>query len=237
LFSLSVYATAHAATPPQTAAVSPVSLKTANAPATPEFGAPQLIAIILEHNTPLLAAQSARIAAQLGVKSAQALPNPRFDLNQGRNTARIAGVTPGPMQVWSVTQAIENPSSRKARIDVATATEQESGHLLRLTRNALVSEARLRIYQALLHQALVEAGAEDVQLLEQVRERVSLRVASGEAARYEIIKAGMSSNTKPWSILVDCGITTSQCSRWFRPLQPTIPMPAAVFCRKSMSNT
>ena len=125
LFSLSVYATAHAATPPQTAAVSSVNLKTANEPATPEFGAPELIAIILEHNTPLLAAQSARIAAQLGVKSAQALPNPRFDLNQGRNTARIAGVTPGPMQVWSVTQAIENPSSRKARIDVATANEQE----------------------------------------------------------------------------------------------------------------
>ena len=189
LFSLSVCAAAHAAAPPQTANPSTVNLKSANAPAIPEFGAQQLIAIILEHNTPLLAAQSARIAAQLGIKSAQALPNPRFDLNQGRNTARIAGVTPGPMQVWSVTQAIENPSSRKARIDVATATEQESGHLLRLTRNALISEARLRIYQALLHQALVEAGVEDVQLLEQVRERVSLRVASGEAARYEIIKA------------------------------------------------
>jgi cobalt-zinc-cadmium efflux system outer membrane protein len=40
-----------------------------------------------------------------------------------------------------------------------------------------------------LHQALFEAGAEDVQLLEQVRERVRIRVASGEAARYEIIKA------------------------------------------------
>jgi cobalt-zinc-cadmium efflux system outer membrane protein len=93
------------------------------------------------------------------------------------------------MQNWSISQPIENPSSRRARIDVATATEQESNQLLRLTRNELVSEARLRIFQVLLHQALFEAGAEDVQLLEQVRERVRIRVESGEAARYEIIKA------------------------------------------------
>ena len=53
----------------------------------------------------------------------------------------------------------------------------------------MISETRLRIFQVLLHQALFEAGAEDVQLLEQVRERVRVRVASGEAARYEIIKA------------------------------------------------
>jgi cobalt-zinc-cadmium efflux system outer membrane protein len=172
--------------------MAPASTANAKAASTsniPEFGAEQLVAVILEHNTPLLAAKSARIAAQLGIKSAQALPNPRFDLSQGRNTARLPGVTPGPMQNWSISQPIENPSSRRARIDVATATEQESNQLLRLTRNELISEARLRIFQVLLHQALFEAGAEDVQLLEQVRERVRVRVASGEAARYEIIKA------------------------------------------------
>lgn len=171
------------------APASTANAKAASASNIPEFGAEQLVAVILEHNTPLLAAKSARIAAQLGIKSAQALPNPRFDLSQGRNTARLPGVTPGPMQNWSISQPIENPSSRRARIDVATATEQESNQLLRLTRNELVSEARLRIFQVLLHQALFEAGAEDVQLLEQVRERVRIRVESGEAARYEIIKA------------------------------------------------
>ncbi len=189
LFSLSVCAAAHANTSAPMAPASTGNLKTASPSTIPEFGAEQLVAVILEHNTPLLAAKSARIAAKLGIKSAQALPNPRFDLSQGRNTARLPGVTPGPMQNWSISQPIENPNSRRARIDVATATEQESNQLLRLTRNELVSEARLRIFQVLLHQALFEAGAEDVQLLEQVRERVRIRVASGEAARYEIIKA------------------------------------------------
>ncbi len=160
----------------------------ANATA-PELGAEQIIATILAHNPQLRAAQSARNAARSGTQTAQALPNPRLDWNQGRNTARIAGVTPGPVQSWSISQPIDNPYARKARIDAARATELESTHLIGQARNELVSQARLRIYQGLLHQAKATAAAEDVQLLEQVRERVRLRVESGEAARYEIIKA------------------------------------------------
>jgi outer membrane protein, heavy metal efflux system len=160
----------------------------ANATA-PELGAEQIIATILAHNPQLRAAQSARNAVRSGTQTAQALPNPRLDWNQGRNTARIAGVTPGPVQSWSISQPIDNPYARKARIDAARATELESTHLIGQARNELVSQARLRIYQGLLHQAKATAAAEDVQLLEQVRERVRLRVESGEAARYEIIKA------------------------------------------------
>ena len=154
-----------------------------------EWGAEQLVPFILAHNPQLRAAQSARQAARAGIKSAQALPNPRLDWHQGRNTARIAGVTPGSVQGWSISQPIDNPNARKARMDVASATELESIHLIGMTRNDLVSQTRVRIYQGLLHQAKADAAAEDVHLLEQVRERVRLRVESGEAARYEIIKA------------------------------------------------
>ena len=157
--------------------------------AAPELSAEQLIPVILTHNPQLRAAQSARNAARAGTKSAQALPNPRIDWNHGRNTARIAGVTPGSVQSWSISQPIDNPGVRKARMDAASATELESTHLIGMTRNELVSQTRVRIYQGLLYQAKADAAAEDVQLLEQVRERVRLRVESGEAARYEIIKA------------------------------------------------
>lgn len=157
--------------------------------ATSALGAEQLVPIILAHNPQLRATQSARDAARSGTQAAQALPNPRLDWNQGRNTARIAGVTPGHVQSWTISQPIDNPYTRSARLDTARATELESTHLIGMTRNELVSQARLRIYQGLLHQAKAAAAAEDVQLLEQVRERVRLRVESGEAARYEIIKA------------------------------------------------
>lgn len=156
---------------------------------SPELGAEQILPIILEHNPQLRAAQNARDAARAGILTARALPNPRIDWTQGQNTARIASVSSGALQSWTVSQAIENPSLRQARIDAASAGELETKHWMALTRNELVSQARLRIYQGLLHQAQAAAAAEDVQLLEQVRERVRLRVESGEAARYEIIKA------------------------------------------------
>ncbi len=180
-------AMAQATQPPSSG--QPASAMPGHSMAAAELSAEQLLPIILEHNPQLRAAQSARDAARSGIQTARALPNPRIDWNQGRNTARIAGVTPGPLQSWSISQAIDNPSARQARIDAASATEQESKHLIGQTRNELVSQARLRIYQGLLHQAQAAAAAEDVLLLEQVRERVRLRVESGEAARYEIIKA------------------------------------------------
>lgn len=189
LILLSNCAAAQASTensaPPAVAAIQ----SHASGQATPELGAQQLLPLILAHNPQLRAAQSARNAASAGTQAAHALPNPRVDWSQGRNTARITGVTPGNVQSWSISQPIDNPSARKARIDAASATELESAHLIGLTRNELVSQARLRIHQGLLHQAKADAAAEDVQLLEQVRERVRLRVESGEAARYEIIKA------------------------------------------------
>ncbi len=172
----------HALTPPaKTGQSSPV--------AHPALDQEQIIAVVLEHNPQLRAAISARDAARSGIQSATALPNPRFDWNQGRNTARIPGVTPGTLQSWTFSQPIENPYARQSRIDYANASELESKHLIGQTRNALVSQVRLFIYQGLLHQAQATAAADDVQLLEQVRERVRIRVESGEAARYEIIKA------------------------------------------------
>jgi outer membrane protein, heavy metal efflux system len=186
-----VLLTHHAMAQPAQAPGSQQPAATVQSPlvAAPSWSAEQLLPVILQHNPQLRAAQSARDAARSGIQTARAMPNPRIDWNQGRNTARIAGVTPGSLQSWSISQAIENPFARQARIDAASATELESKHLIGQTRNELVGHARLRIYQGLLHKAQAAAAAEDVLLLEQVRERVRLRVESGEAARYEIIKA------------------------------------------------
>lgn len=159
------------------------------AAAEPSIELEQLIGLILSQNTELQASQNALVTAALGIQSAQALPNPRLELNQGQNMARLPGVTQGHVQIWSVSQLIENPSARHARVSVARAHEQASAQHVNITRNELVSQIRLRAYQALQHQAQSLAAGEALQLLEEVRERVRLRVASGEAARYEIIKA------------------------------------------------
>lgn len=148
-----------------------------------------LIATVLANNTELLSAQQARTTASAAIQSASAYANPRLEWQAGRNSARMPGTTPGAVQGWGVAQLIENPHARSARIDAADALARGSEQAIALTRNALVGEVRLRAIEYQLRRAEATMSAEDLALLEQVRERVRLRVASGEAPRYEIIKA------------------------------------------------
>lgn len=149
----------------------------------------ELIATVLANNTELLSAQQARNTAISGIQSASAYVNPRVEWQAGRNSARMPGTAPGAVQGWGVAQLIENPNARSARIDAADAIARGSEQAIAFTRNALVGEVRLRAAEYQLRRAEATMSAEDLALLEQVRERVRLRVASGEAPRYEIIKA------------------------------------------------
>lgn len=173
----------------------PANLQGVNAPEAALSNQPaklsidQLVPLIMANNPDLRASLIAQTAASAGITSAKALVNPKLEWSQGTNTARLASVNPGAVQAWAVSQFIENPAVRNARIDAAHAVEKDSAQQARITRNELAAHIRLLAYQGLLYQAQSTAAAEAVQLLEQVRERVRVRVASGEAARYEIIKA------------------------------------------------
>ncbi|WP_375213078.1 TolC family protein [Aquabacterium sp.] len=149
----------------------------------------ELIATVLAHNADLQSAQQSRVTAAAGIQSASAYANPRLEWQSGRNQARLPGAVPGSVQGWGVSQLIENPSAREARRTAAEASARGTEQAIALTRNALVSETRLRASEYLLRRSEANVTAEDLALLEQVRERVRLRVASGEAPRYEVIKA------------------------------------------------
>lgn len=153
------------------------------------YGISQLIETILVHNPGLQAARRVRDQASAGITSAGALANPRLEWSDGQTQARLASATPGRVQGWALSQFIENPSVRSARLEVARSVERGSTHQIGMARNELVAQIQLRAYEYLLRRAEARAVGEDVTLLEQVRERVRLRVESGEAARYEIIKA------------------------------------------------
>ena len=93
------------------------------------------------------------------------------------------------MRGWAVSQPIENPFIRSARIDAAESGLKVSGQQLAITKNDLAAQVRTRAYEALLHQAEAETAAETLVLLQQIRERIRVRVETGEAPRYELIKA------------------------------------------------
>ena len=154
---------------------------------TPTLDVEQLTQLVLAHNPQLRAARLGVDAAQAGITSASALPNPRLEWHQGQRQ-----LLPTPQQAlrgWGLALPLENPLLRRARIDAAESTLGLSRQLLAGQRNDLVAQLRARVSEAVLHQLEAETASEALALLEQVRERVRVRVESGEAARYEIIKA------------------------------------------------
>lgn len=159
----------------------------ARSAAPPEFDVQQLVAVVLEHNPALRAATQSLQGARASVTTAAALPNPR--LEWGRGPWQATDPLAGRGQSWSVAQPIENPWLRGARIDAAQAGQRSSEQQLAMVRNDLIAQLRLRIHEVLLHEAEAGAANEALALLEQVRQRVRVRVDSGEAPRYELIKA------------------------------------------------
>lgn len=170
-----------------------VAAATANAvsaePQQPRLSLEQLVQTVLDNNPELRAVQQSGVTAQAAVLSAGALPNPKLEWSRGDNTARLASATPGSVQSMGISVPIEMPSVRSARIEAAQAGQRASVHQIAASRNALVAQVKLKAYEVVLRQAQALAARDAVRLLEQVHERVRVRVSSGEAARYEIIKA------------------------------------------------
>ena len=170
--------------PSTTAAASPT---VAVAQVGSAYGLGELVNIVLTHNPTLQMAQRSREQAQAGIRTAGALPNPRLEFSDGR--LRPSNGSSGNVSSWGVSQLIENPWLRSARVDAATQGLRSSEAQLGMTRGDVVAQVRLRAYELLLRIEEARAAADELVLLEQTRERVRVRVGSGEAARYEIIKA------------------------------------------------
>ena len=161
-------------------------------PATPEVRVvtvDELISTVLQHNTGLNAARRAIDIATAGITTASAYPNPRLELNGGRGSAITPGTTSGNIVGVGVSQLIENPVLRSARINSALFTEQGSQQAFATTRNELVGLVRLRSNEYLLRKLQAREAAESLSLLEQTRERIKVRVETGETGKLDLIRA------------------------------------------------
>ena len=148
-----------------------------------------LVTLVLQHNPALRAGQRGVDVATAGVTTAGAIPNPRIEVNTGRNGTPSPSAQSGNVTGIGVSQFIENPDLRKARVNTALYAEQTSVQALSQTRNELVGQVRQRAYEYLLRKEEALAAADALALLEQIRERVKVRVDTGEAGRYELIKS------------------------------------------------
>ncbi len=167
----------------------------APAPAQPPGPPPVMLSIdnlvdtVLQYNPGLQVARRTIDVASAGVISAGAYPNPRLELSSGRNSTPTPTAAAGNVHGVGITQTIENPALRSARVNTALYSEQSSRQSFAQTRNALVGEVRLRAYEYLLRREEATAAAEALRLLEQTRERIQVRVTTGETGKLDLIRA------------------------------------------------
>lgn len=141
-------------------------------------------------NHPSLEAARALVeAGRAQVTSAGAYPNPEVEFLAGRTHARVPGASTGGAQSLAVTQRIDNPWQREARLDAAGFGLDARQAERRGFENDLLARLEQRFFELLRRQAEVRATREDLSLAEQIRSKVAVRVETGESPRYELIKA------------------------------------------------
>lgn len=148
-----------------------------------------LMQVVLRHNPSLQAAALSEQQAAAGITSARALPNPRIEVGQGNSMARQPGAIAGTVSSIGLSQPIDNPWLRTSRVRSAQAQRDISFHQLQMMRLQLMAEVEILAFEYFWRRDTAQVFRQDLELLEQVRERVRVKVDSGEAARYELIKA------------------------------------------------
>ena len=161
----------------------------ADTSAAVQLSVDDLVAFALKHNASLQTGLRSVDIARAAVTTSSALPNPRVEFDSGRNSAAQTASQAGTVTALGISQFIENPALRSARVDSALYAENTSVESLGQIRNELVAQVKLRAYEYLLRREEAIAASDALALLEQIRERVRLRVETGEAGRYELIKS------------------------------------------------
>ena len=158
--------------------------------AEPAYDLPQLEALARDSSRALLAARDQVTAARYAVDSASAFPNPELEYLNGTTRARssLAG-TPGDARSVTLTQPLDMPWRRAARIGAAEAGLEATSATTRAFEADLLARLRGRYFEVLRREAELRNANEDMAAMESVRSRIAKRVETGDAARFELIKA------------------------------------------------
>lgn len=159
---------------------------------TSKFTIEELQRLGLQANGLVQAARSQIEMAKAGVVAASAFLNPEVTVTAGPDSNRYSLTVTGPTSMQrsvTVSQPIENPFMRSARINASEAGVDASRASYDQVRADLAAQLRVRAFELLLRQeqAAMEQGI--YELVEDVRRRIAINVERGEVARFELIRA------------------------------------------------
>ena len=166
-----------------------LSLSAGLAQAQTTYDLPQLEALALETSRAVAAGRDRVTAARYAVDSAAAFPNPELEYLGGTARSRAPGGSSGDARSLSLTQPLDMPWRRSSRIAAAEAGLESASAGYQVFEADALAQLRLRYFEVLRRVAEYENAKQDLKLMEDVRSRIALRVETGDAARFELIKA------------------------------------------------
>ncbi len=143
------------------------------------------LALVEQHNPELIAAGRQRGVAAAEDAIARAYPNPEIDVSAGEWRSRGTGQS-GSTQQWALSQRIDLPTVRSARIAVARAGITATDAQIQAVRQDVGFLAMQAYYDAARRATELALALENEQLLTLIMERVRARVDVGEAPRFEL---------------------------------------------------
>lgn len=149
----------------------------------------QILAMADEQHPRLRAMTAQMMAAQAGITTARAYPNPEAGAMAGRQTFRVPGNVSGLAQAYSFSQPLELGSLRPSRLALAQRAVESAEHAYRATRLEVLSGVRRAFHEALRRQSEITILEENLRLVDELRNRIAVRVKVGEAGRLEQIRA------------------------------------------------
>lgn len=151
-----------------------------------------ILRVGLQANGLLQAARSQVDIAEAGITSASAFPNPEVTFMAGPDSPRLPFIDTGPSSMQrqvTVSQPLENPWVRSARIGAAEAGVEASRASLEQARADLAAQLRVHVYEFLLRRGLAEMESDIYDLMGEIQRRIKRSVELGEVARFELIRA------------------------------------------------
>ncbi len=155
----------------------------------PTYSVEQLIALGMNNNQTVQAAESGVVAAQAGIISARAFPNPELEASTGKIRARQPGAPEGNAVTMGLIQRLDLPNVRNAREGVAQSNVAYATSEKAVVTSEVRARIKLAYFNVLRRQEESKAAQENNRLVQEIFNRVKVRVDTGEAPRYEQIKA------------------------------------------------
>ena len=149
----------------------------------------QVIELASNEHPSLRVAKAQEAAAIASVTTAQSFLNPEVEVGAG--PSRYRSGSNDTRNNWGVAlaQPLEFSDVRKARREIAESNLNYVSLNTEINQVELRSKVKQGFYQVLQRQDGLRLMEEDRNLLQQIRERVKMRVDVGESPKYELIKA------------------------------------------------